>query len=522
MSSHVVVLDSTARRATIKTTPGKYLADILQEACAKLGLDASQYGLKYKSKQVDLSLSFRLSGLASGAKLELVQLSRSPSVVTVALQLPESEARGVPNGRLLDKFPSTTTLWLVLRKFEAGVAGGGSPRNFTARGIPIATAGNEGSGRLFYETPVVQIMGRELSTFDELQKSLVQLGFNSGNVLVRLSFRRTEEPLEVAMVKIQDYFKSFDDATPKDATSKTQESPAAETSETITDPSQPLPQAPSAAPAEPVRQVPEVPEQAPQTVPAAVPAAGVPSTEPSATIQPSSRPVTVFSAPSSTTPQAAQMTYNEDDYVPSVDHAQAHQRRLNAASRPIRLPTDAEIAAKAAEEEQRRAAVKEVDVKVRLPDQSQVVSKFGQEDTGATLYGFVRSCLAEPFASEKFVLTSFPVAGAPKSGAKKVQNIVPDSNQTRLIKDFGMIGRVLVTFTWDASASPAVRQSRTSPLKPELRSQAQEIKVEQPPDVMDTSEDRVASKVGGPSQGEKPGGRKPGSIPKWLKLPGKK
>lgn len=46
MSAHVVVLDSTARRATIKTTPGKYLTDVLQEACAKLGVDASQYGLK--------------------------------------------------------------------------------------------------------------------------------------------------------------------------------------------------------------------------------------------------------------------------------------------------------------------------------------------------------------------------------------------------------------------------------------------------------------------------------------------
>jgi hypothetical protein len=46
MSAHVVVIDSTARRATVKTTPSKALADILQEACTKLGLDASQYGLK--------------------------------------------------------------------------------------------------------------------------------------------------------------------------------------------------------------------------------------------------------------------------------------------------------------------------------------------------------------------------------------------------------------------------------------------------------------------------------------------
>jgi tether containing UBX domain for GLUT4 len=46
MASHVVVIDSTARRTAIKTTPGKYLSDVLDEACAKLGLDPSLYGLK--------------------------------------------------------------------------------------------------------------------------------------------------------------------------------------------------------------------------------------------------------------------------------------------------------------------------------------------------------------------------------------------------------------------------------------------------------------------------------------------
>ncbi len=46
MASHVIVLDSSARRATVKTTPGKYLSDVLQEACGKLGLEASRHGLK--------------------------------------------------------------------------------------------------------------------------------------------------------------------------------------------------------------------------------------------------------------------------------------------------------------------------------------------------------------------------------------------------------------------------------------------------------------------------------------------
>jgi tether containing UBX domain for GLUT4 len=46
MASHVVVIDSTARRAVIKVSPTKHISDVLEEACAKLGAKASQYGLK--------------------------------------------------------------------------------------------------------------------------------------------------------------------------------------------------------------------------------------------------------------------------------------------------------------------------------------------------------------------------------------------------------------------------------------------------------------------------------------------
>jgi tether containing UBX domain for GLUT4 len=47
MASHVVVIDATARRTQIKTTPGKHLSEVLEEACAKLGINAAQYGLRY-------------------------------------------------------------------------------------------------------------------------------------------------------------------------------------------------------------------------------------------------------------------------------------------------------------------------------------------------------------------------------------------------------------------------------------------------------------------------------------------
>ncbi|KAL4921264.1 GLUT4 regulating protein TUG-domain-containing protein [Aspergillus aurantiobrunneus] len=515
MSSHVVVLDSTARRATIKTTPGKYLTDILQEACKKLGLNPSQYGLKHKSKQLDLSLAFRLSGLSPGAKLELVQLSRSPSVVTVALQLPASEARGAPNGRLMDKFPSTTSVWMLLRKFEAGVAGSTSIRNLTGRGTPVTDG--QGSGRLFYETPIVQILDRELSTLPGFQKTLAQLGFNGGNVLLRLSFRRTDQPLEEAMTKIHEYFKlSEDEAT-------AEQTPPTEPEETEKD-KENTPQAsqPAVPVSDPSSDRPSITNQGP-TESLSEPASNNPSQQPKSSTA-SSRPVTVYAPPSSNTPQSAQTAYNEADYVPSVEHAQVHQRQLQAASKNIRLRSDAEIAAAAVAEEERRASIKEVDVKIRLPDQSQVVSKFGQQDTGKTLYAFVRSCLAPTYAQEKFTLTNFSGPAVSKSHQPNVpfQTVLPDSDQGLLIKDHGMTGRVLVNFSWDATASPAAQRSRSGILRPELQTKAQEHKIEQPPDVMDTSADVPTSIK--PSGSSKPNGEKSGvrKVPKWLKLPGKK
>ncbi|KAL2809941.1 GLUT4 regulating protein TUG-domain-containing protein [Aspergillus granulosus] len=511
MSAHVVVLDATARRATIKTTPGKYLTDILQEACKKLGLDARQYGLKHKSRQLDLSLAFRLTGLSPGAKLELVQLSRSPSVVTVALQLPASEARGAPNGRLTDKFPSTTSIWMVLRKFEAGVAGSTTVRNLTGRGVPVAE--NQGSGRLFHETPVLQIMDREVSTLADFQKSLAQLGFNSGNVLMRLSFRRTDDPLEEAMMKIHEFFKSSEDAVAATDEPQASNQEAEIKTETSNQTDQPTPD----APLDHTNTIGQQPITPPSD---SVSNSSIDPSEPPAD---ASRPVTVYAPPSSNTPQSAQAAFNETDYVPSVEHAQIHQRRLQAAGKNTRLRSDAEIAAAATAEEERRASIKEIEVKIRLPDQSQLVSKFGQQDTSKNLYDFVRSCLAPIYAKEKFILTNFSGPAASKTHKPNVpfQSVLPESDQSLLIKHHGMTGRVLVNFSWDATASSAAQKSRSGLLRSELQTRAQELKVQQTPDTMDTSEDVVVSTKADESNkdGKKSGERK---IPKWLKLPGKK
>ncbi|CRG87975.1 hypothetical protein PISL3812_04997 [Talaromyces islandicus] len=510
MSSHVVVIDSTARRAVVKTTPSKPLADVLQEACTKLGLTASQYGLKHQSKQLDLSLLFRLSGLSSGAKLELVQLSKSPSVVTVALQLPDSETHGAPSGRVLDKFPSTTTLWLVLRKFEAGVAGNGQARNFTARGAPAPNGGANGAGRLYYQTPVLQSMGRELSSFSDLQKSLAQLGFNSGNVLFWLSFRTTQEPLEEAMVKITQYFKENEEQEEAETASTT-----ATTSTNV-----PKPVPPTIAEENGESST----HEAVSPAPSEPPTEALPSEELATELSASGRPITVFRPPTGTTPQSALASYREEDYIPSIEHAKSHQGRLNQLSQNVRLPSDKEIAEKAAAAEEKLAAIKEIEVKIRFPEQSQVLAKFNQSDTGASLHSFVRDCLETSFAAEKFSLVLW--GPGQRRGSVDQSKPIPDSDRQHLIKDLGLKSRVLVNFTWDDRSSAAARNSGANLLKPQLRSQAQDIQVPAVPVVEeDDSKKSALGKLGAALKGEDGGqpstGRK-GGVPKWLKLPGKK
>ncbi len=430
-------------------------------------------------------------------------------MVSVALQLPESEAQGIPNGRLMDKFPSTTTLWQVLRKFESGVAGtGASNKNLTARGAPSEKTGE---GRLYYEQPVLHVMNRELSNFIDLQKNLAQLGLNSGSALIRLSYRTTETPLEEAMVEIQQYFDSVDGTLPTQSQHQTLPTPApvlAHSSEGT-----------------------ESPEaiQRPQPEPSI-------QTEPSGHDQPSdagmadqlseiegttqvtelvssttSRPLSVYRPPSSSTPSAALTQHDEADYTPTVEHAQVHQKMLNQSSRNVRLRTEAEIAQQAEADAEKLAAVREVEIKVRFPDQSSVSSKFGQQDTGSTLYRFVREdCVETQYRGQPFVLRNPGV----KLGQKG--DTIQDTEK-KLIKDLQLRGRVLVVFDWQDGASMDARGAR-SVLKEELRQVAEEIKVQDVASAPEEKGIRVSLFGRKDEKEEGEGGSGIGKkMPKWLK-----
>ena len=434
----------------------------------------------------------------------------------MALQLPDSESGS--STRLTGKFPTTTTLWLLLRHFESGSSDSEPSRNFTARGIPQSESGESVSGRLFYETPVIQVMGRELSSFTDLQRSLAQLGFNNGSVLLRLSFRRTESPLEESIAEIDQYFKSGEDEDIGGTHSAIAAKPDSAPSESI----------PSSAPNDSER--PEVSSPS-KTQPSLQRSAAFLSSHshesneaqarpkssvllsdvlssPDQTIKSSvQRPVSILTPSSDSTPAASRQAFNEKDYEPTIAHAKLHQARLATSSVNKRLPTDAELAVQANIQAKRNADAKDVQIKVRFPDQIQVISTFTNLDTSSTLYEFVRGLMENE--NEPFTL-NFTSAQGPRH--------VPKESNVRLIGDLDMVGRVLVNVAWENVASGRAREG--SVLKAEFQKQAKQIEVKEVEGV--EVEEQVNNTVEGKGKQKDEGQERKGNMPRWLKLPGKK
>jgi tether containing UBX domain for GLUT4 len=504
MSASVFVVDSAARRTQIKVTPGKVLREVLEEACLAKKLNPEIYTLKTQNnKPIDLSQPFRLSGLSPGAKLQLTQASRSTGVVSVALQLPEIEG----GGRFTDKFPSNTSLWLVLRKFEEGVAGQPQRKlNLTQR----AVQSESGALRLFYEQPSINVMSRTIETFKDLQKTLAQLGINGGSMLMRLNFKNSGQPLEEAMAEITGYFESVDGAAGGTSQSATQQAQGAHASGDGNMSSLPDGAADNAgAPLD----VSAGPEPNDDDIEMASSSTGAPIVEddviaassetqlqptepapaPAPTLTPASQQslyngVAVYRAPSNDTPAAALEPDDPTTFEPSIAHAKAHQAALERSGRNTRLLSDKELEEQEAQRQAALATVRNVTVRVRYPDQSMIETTINASETSADVYKKVRETLAH--AAEPFELRFL---------GKKGNQSLPDSADKRLVRDFGFRGKVLVTFAWLQKASTEARQAPA--LKEEYRSHAQELNV-------DLSSFRAVPQAEGSTSAQKPEGVK--------------
>lgn len=471
----------------------------------------ARHGLIHLNEQ----FQFYSGKLVAGAKLEIVVKSKTTSVVNIALRLPESEAKDIPGARLTDKFRSDTTLWKMLRNFEAKGAPSGRKLHFTDRGIPQTSNGTTaGSGQLYYEMPVLRIMNREVSSMADFQKTLSQVGLDAGSQMIQLSFKPTEQTLDDAMSQILQFFKDEEEAemmanqSAPVAGGLAQESsmPVAPEPSAVTDmmDTETQPQEPGghATQEEKTKDTP-APQHREDTMDIDE------STAPPHDVL---KPVSIFSAPTNTTPLAASIDVPDHYYTPTVAHAQAHQESLTQSAANKRLKSDVEIEAEARAEEAKIAAVKIITVKVRFPDETSAEWKFGPGDTGATLYKAVRSVMANDAAPFKLVLPG------PQTASSHIKDDVGVKHT--LVKGYRLSGRVLLNLVWEDKVPQDVK--KTAFLKAEFASQATKVEVPDIP-VVDEPEPNQpqATPPKAQTSGESSGSVK--KVPKWLKgLGGKK
>ncbi|TGO65111.1 hypothetical protein BCON_0004g01110 [Botryotinia convoluta] len=479
MASNVVVIDKGFNRATIKVTPGTYMSEVVSEACKKLGKKNTNYDLKKSNdKPIDLSQTYRQTGLTTGAKLTLVEASRSPAPVSIALQLPQDLASAVPGGRLKDTFPSNTTLWLILRKFES--SNGAANLNFTGRGVAQLQNGASGAGRMVYEMPVLNVMGREMATFGDLQKTLANFGLNKGTGLLRLTFRQTDQPIEEAMKDIGEYFK--EEEQEPEASAETPQK-----SEIVMDTITHLPSSESEPQNEDTNMEDSDPsDTTPYSTPTpagtttnATPSNPPPSssTDPSTSPQilgPDGLPVTVFSAPSNSTPRAALAPHNDNDYIPTIHHAKSVLSRLQNSSQNTKLLSYDEELALETSRQDRLSKIKEIPLRIRFPDQMAVSKSITNESHGKWLYEYVRGLIVHENEPFKLIYQS-----------NKGRETIPNEESKFLIKHLGIQGPTVVNLAWEDSANIEGLKG-----KPVLKDVYREKATEQPVPVVESVEEK--------------------------------
>lgn len=458
---------------------------------------------------MDLSVPFRIAGLAGGAKLDLVVGSKSPSPVAIAVSLPPPDGEAFNNGRLGGKYPSSFTIWQILRQIENLPEAIDAKLNITARGVPSTNNGQmSGSGQLLYQAPVLNIMGRELSSFTDYQKTLSQLGYNGGSVLIRLTYKTPGITFFEAQQQIVQYFKDLEEADAQKPAS------SAETQGSQSTPTQGEPAPAAQAQDTIMHSAGDFPESAEgPSSQAALPVSADATGEEQSSSAPRDplAPVGIFSAPSSSTPAAARTEIREEDFTPTVAHAQLHQARLLEGSKNKRLLSDKQLAEQAAATEEKLSSIQSIEVKVRFPDNTSASWAITHDDTGAKLYKAVRTVMAEPSLSFRLVLP----------GSKDLIRDV-DNPDNRIIRTHKLTGRVLVNLVWDDSV-PSVARSKPF-LKSSAAQEAKDIVVPDIPVVEEEETPPAQAQQQKPKQGDRSrsGDDPMKKIGKFFKLPGKK
>lgn len=116
MSTTVNVLCPNGRRSQIKVQPNTKILEILEEVCKKQGFNPNEHCLVHQKKALDVTLTFRLSGVSNNGHLELRVLETGPRTyadVILVLQLDDGSRLSAKSFS-----PNETSLEQVLQAYK--------------------------------------------------------------------------------------------------------------------------------------------------------------------------------------------------------------------------------------------------------------------------------------------------------------------------------------------------------------------------------------------------------------------
>ncbi|XP_047534689.1 tether containing UBX domain for GLUT4 isoform X1 [Vanessa atalanta] len=157
MSRDIVVLTPNGRRVKVHCTPDTNILQLLEDVCAKQGLEPNDYDLKHHKHILDLTTTVRFCNLPNKAFLEMVEAEkkRVESNVTIGLMLNDGE-------RMTGDFTPNTSLYDLI----------------------MSLAPNELPN---LHNPTISYMRQEVTGVKALkEKSLRQLGLIAGRAILRL------------------------------------------------------------------------------------------------------------------------------------------------------------------------------------------------------------------------------------------------------------------------------------------------------------------------------------------------
>lgn len=205
-----VTIAGLSKRSIMKVeNPNSTLLSVFKSFCSMHGLNPSDYQLKdNKGKILDLSNSWKYSGLVNNTTLEIIPSSKKEKVFEPATLVFEFEEK-----RYEDSFDLQCTLWDVLEHWEKKLGRYLTGNFFEEKGFFKNTKK--------FKNPVVVHTSRQYKGADILSKTtLISLGISSkSKSIIRLSFEdieKTKEEYEKERQMVLERKSSKQTPTPKD------------------------------------------------------------------------------------------------------------------------------------------------------------------------------------------------------------------------------------------------------------------------------------------------------------------